>query len=526
MAEPRPIRLGFRHDEPRNASAHTTMSDATTNDWCRTLGIKRPHLEAVVGHREANTFALLLVALLEHGEPMTLLDVAARFEQADVAERPRALRSLQRCRPGRAPVYREGELYHLDPHDSDLDLWVFRLGLRPPKVARTPPPEPKSTPVPGPDTELSTEELDEAWKNANLLNVSAQRLVVAVLDAHGGPLTPTEAVAAVAGRTKWHRLNEDAAKFKRRNAAVEVQDDGNWTIATGAESIVHQARTAVRELVVRSRRQATTRTDPELLRQLRVESARKRSSHGAELASMSRAVVVAFPPSRPKAVVLLDASEHELSTFMGDELAALPSRLAAYETIGALDVRGLLRALNFEPGERRLAELGPPQKTRTINKRGRTLKITAALLVQGSCGISRPFGDPKTLAGYLAKDERAKLRRRLEADAKSLYALYEYGRLHGAVRLRWGFLDEDLPAPWVHRDEPKLYDLKRSALAMNLPIEVVVGSAPGWNDPWSRKRLAHVEQGESEWQTTLVDEDGLPIDEAEVQRARLPVAVH
>jgi hypothetical protein len=45
------------------------------------------------------------------------------------------------------------------------------------------------------------------------------------------------------------------------------------------------------------------------------------------------------------------------------------------------------------------------------------------------------------------------LHRRLEADAKALLALYQYGRLHGAVRLRWGFLDEMIPAPWVHRDE-------------------------------------------------------------------------
>jgi hypothetical protein len=34
------------------------------------------------------------------------------------------------------------------------------------------------------------------------------------------------------------------------------------------------------------------------------------------------------------------------------------------------------------------------------------------------------------------------------------------------VRFRWGFLDERIPAPWVHRDEPMLHDLKRSALAM------------------------------------------------------------
>ena len=115
------------------------MVEPTTNAWCKPLGITAPKLEVVAGHREANTFALLLVALLERGQPMTLAEVAARFEQAGIAERSRALFSLQRCKPGRPPVYREGDLYHLDPHDEDLDLWVFRLGLRPPKVSRPPP---------------------------------------------------------------------------------------------------------------------------------------------------------------------------------------------------------------------------------------------------------------------------------------------------------------------------------------------------------------------------------------------------
>jgi hypothetical protein len=69
----------------------------------------------------------------------------------------------------------------------------------------------------------------------------------------------------------------------------------------------------------------------------------------------------------------------------------------------------LLRALAFDLGERRLAELGPRQKTKQINKRGRTLKITTALLVQGSCGISKPFGEEEKLAHYLATDESTKL---------------------------------------------------------------------------------------------------------------------
>ena len=85
-------------------------------------------------------------------------------------------------------------------------------------------------------------------------------------------------------------------------------------------------------------------------------------------------------------------------------------------------------------------ELGPPQKTRQLNRRGRKLQITTRLLVHGSCGITRPFGDERVLRGYLREGRDAKLRRRLAADAKSLFALYQYGRLHGAVRLRWGFL--------------------------------------------------------------------------------------
>jgi len=58
-----------------------------------------PRLEAVARHREANTYSLLIVALLERGESMTLDEVAERFEAAGIADRGRALLSLQRCEP-------------------------------------------------------------------------------------------------------------------------------------------------------------------------------------------------------------------------------------------------------------------------------------------------------------------------------------------------------------------------------------------------------------------------------------------
>jgi hypothetical protein len=328
-------------------------------------------------------------------------------------------------------------------------------------------------------------------------------------------------LAFVAARSEWSLLRSDSAQYWRGGAAVRIRDDGHWALDQMHDA-VRSARVAVRERITVVRRWAGMRPDPSLIaaNQRRVE--RERAAHGAELAQMRRVLIYAFPIARPEAVVLLDVAERTISTFIGSQIAQAIQRLGVYEILGAIGVRELLRRLNIEPGGRRLAELGPPQRTKQLNRRGRALAITPALLVQGSCGISRPFADERTLVEYLREGEHAKLRRRLEADAKSLYALYQYGRLHGAVRLRWGFLDEMLPAPWVHRDEPMLHDLMKLAYMRGAPLEVVVGSAPGWADPWSRAQAAHITTDAWGWPSILVDEKNDEIPRADVQLARPP----
>jgi hypothetical protein len=320
------------------------------------------------------------------------------------------------------------------------------------------------------------------------------------------------------GRT--NRLSTDSAERWREGFPIRVREDGFWELDADHDA-VRAARQAVRERIAQVRRRAQTRPDRTAIEAARKSIEQEREANARRLAAMRRVIVYAFPPNNPEAVTLLDAGRREIATFIGEEIREAKERLAGYDMIAAIDVRPLLRALQFDPGERRLADLGPPQKTKQINRRGRTLKITTGLLVQGSCGISRPFAAEEILRQYLRERDYAKLRRRIEADVKSLFALYQYGCLHGTVRLRWGFLDERLPAPWVHSDEPVLYTLMRRAHDLGAPLEIVAGSAPGWADPWSRVQRVYVQQGEAGWPLWLVDGGGYAINKEDVQLARL-----
>jgi hypothetical protein len=506
-----------------------------SNSWCQILGIEVPSLEAVIGRPVANTFALLLVALLERGAPMSLPEVALRFQQAGAAPGEAALHSLKRCRPARAPVYRNGELYGLDPHDEELEFWTLRLGLRPPRwkqleaatASPVAPPLPATSPAlagPDPAAQLTVEELRSAWRQATLYGGwSAQRVALAVLDAHGRPMDPVEVLQFLQSCGARHMLSASSAAYWRRGAPIQVDDQGRWAIAAEGQATwpLRSARAAVRELLERIRARRASAPDPALIEARQREWERERQAHARELAGLRRVVVHGFPARDPQAVVLVDVGTRELSTFLAPDLEAARAKLAGYPIIAAVEARGLLRAMGFDPGERRLAELGPPQKTIRLNRQGRTLKISTAMLIRSSCGISPPLGEPRKLADYLRAGPIARLRRRLEADAKALFAYYQYGRLHGAVRLRWGFLDEMIRAPWVHRDEYGLAELKREAHEQGRLLEVVAGSAPGWAEPWARLRPCWIQPDPRGWGLDLVDEQGLPVDERDIQLARL-----
>ena len=97
------------------------------NPYCDALGIGIPQLEVAKDHRDANYYGLLIVVLLERGEPVTLQQAAARFEEAGVAPaaagsgfaetvQAGASSDLPRRRPVRArPVRRAGRSLGVSP---------------------------------------------------------------------------------------------------------------------------------------------------------------------------------------------------------------------------------------------------------------------------------------------------------------------------------------------------------------------------------------------------------------------------
>jgi hypothetical protein len=168
--------------------------------------------------------------------------------------------------------------------------------------------------------------------------------------------------------------------------------------------------------------------------------------------------------------------------------------------------------------------LSPPRKSIQLNRAGKKLHVTPELVITSTTGIGHPLADPVKLAQYAADGDTAKLVRRIESDVKALFAYYRYGVLHGHVRLRWGFIDEVFGVDWALPDDERLHQVLRRAMEQGAPVDLVTGSAPGWNDPWSRPSRWHV--AEIGLRDALVEQDGvrqrLLLDEVQAVRLAGP----
>jgi len=96
-----------------------------------------------------------------------------------------------------------------------------------------------------------------------------------------------------------------------------------------------------------------------------------------------------------------------------------------------------------------------------------------------------------------------------------------YGVLHHCVRLRWGFRDEMFPVDWALPEEPSLDETLQGAQEAGVPVDLVVGSAPGRADPWSRARRGSVLKVEPSQVTVRLDDEVRRFDRRDIQAVRL-----
>ena len=352
------------------------------------------------------------------------------------------------------------------------------------------------------DVPLSEDEVRWAFGQHSLSSVSGLRQAAAVLDARREPMAVEDLESYLSKLTPHRsRLSTDPGHW--RSPTCGLTPKGGYR--SNRRPPKSRPCRAVRDLRVRGKWKKRSGSDSIApVKSAKAELAVEQEQARREAAQLRRAVLRVVPDhGSPAAAALLDVGARAIKTFVGDELAQLPAAIEAFDLVASLRVREALYSAGIaDPDRFRLVDLQSPQKTRRLNRQGRCLTITPELLITSSTGISRPLGEPAKVAAYLAEGQEGKLRRRIESDVKSLFAFYNYGVLHGHVRLRWGFLDERLPVDWALPGDMHLHDVLNACRAAGRRVDLVWGSAPGWVDPWSRARSARVSRSVDAWQFT------------------------
>jgi hypothetical protein len=458
------------------------------NAYCARLDLPVPRVENVATKTDAKLFHLMVVSLLERGEPLSLDAIAERLRVAGVSAATGDIEtSLLKSWHGSRPVFRDDRgFFALDVTAWELKSIIFRLELRPSERLPAncqPEIEPVADNVP-----LTEEEVRAAFESASPDNLSNVRRIAAVLDNRRELMSCTDAEACVAA---WNSppVRVKPPDLQRWPKSCVTVLEGDLLRIDLQSPHLFAMRRAVRKLAERRLKQAAI--DEQLRDRRQAYEAREaeRRERDRALAENLRRTVLRVVPEQGTlaAAALLDIGQRVIRSFVGSELLELPAVLKDYDLIAAIWTRETLYSLGIRDHDRwRLVDLKPPQKTRQLNRAGRKLTITPELLISGTTGISRPLGDPTKIAEYLTRNQQTKLRRRLERDVKSLFAFYNYGLLHRRVRLRWGFLDEDLGVDWAQPEDPSLHSVLEECRASGQEVEIVTGSLPGWTNPWSR----------------------------------------
>jgi hypothetical protein len=430
---------------------------------------------------------LMALAIYEKGAPLSYDEIRDRLREIGV-DRP--VGALQKAWHGRSLLrkMRDGR-FHLEQEDAYGD-WGYVQSLTRENLERAHPemaPRKPALAIVPPATKddrtpLTLEEAHEALRDGPF---TTRRVIIALIEATGRPLSIAEIVAELAAFSRAYSSALDVERSLRGlPGPLKRAPDGRIAVDSA-----HPDMPGIRALVRKHVREAgPRRREVEEQKQRWAESdaqrATERHERRAWYAGATKLLVrTIFDDDRFVGASGFDPDRGAFEDF--PDAGSLAARLSQSELVLGLDPRDLFERLGVDVECHAFADLSPPNKTRTIDRRGRTIKITPELLIAGTLGGSRALGDERALIGQLDRGE-GKARRRLHADLKALWRFYEYGCLHACVRLRWGFLDEIVPVGWNVGRQPMAHEILVEAGRSGRLVEIVFGAAPGWEDPWSR----------------------------------------
>ncbi len=338
------------------------------NAYCNSLRISIPRVEDVMKEKGVVLFHLMVVALIEKGGPMTLQEIVSRLSLAGVRSRIGDIsQSVLKSWHGKEPVFRDTDgRFGLNLVSRELDFILMVTNLRPPyRHIPEPPIAPEQKPD---DVPLSEKEVEAAFRARTISYFSNHRMAAAVLDAVGRPMTLDEMNQYLKKLTN----NESLIKVRNLknvyNTLVEVNGTGMLSLISRTGPDIETLRRWVRKIagprIVDEARNEQFKKN----RQEREKGETETMARQVEEAMrLRRAVLYAVPDGgAPKAVSVLDINARAIRTFLGEELAGIPTVLGEYDLLAGLHIRDILHRLNLDPSRWTLADLKPPQKTKKI----------------------------------------------------------------------------------------------------------------------------------------------------------------
>ena len=452
---------------------------------------------------------------------MTVDEIAARLDSATLPPRlarPDFVVAVKKAWHGQPPLVRDGDArLALDLLSSECRHIAALAGLRPAVLPR---PGRGELRLPPDDEPLSQAEVTAAFSGRSMDVYSSIRTAAAVLDAWGNPQT-LEAINARLRMLTTHGARIDVTTVRAwRTDLVAVDPDGSLHLSPGSSQIGTFRRDVRRMAAPRLRAAAEQRDSRVWLLERQRHQLKKERDLMAQAGQIRRALLHLVPPGqRPLAAAVIDLSRSgsekreqapsrsalpaepgrdltddlassDVQVFVGDNLLELPDRLGEFDFLAGVDLRTSLRAIGLDPERWLLAELRPVQRTfRPAEQSAVPVRLPG--VVQATTGVSRVPADAATWGRLLDRKRLHDVAGRLATEARVLSLLYEYGALHGGVRVRTRPGDRLLPVEWGLAGDPDVHSALDAAMRACAAVDLVIHAPRDSADPW--KHVLHAD---------------------------------